>query len=151
MAEIGRIDRFSDPHKLCSWAGLTPKYRESDTTVKRGGVTTQGSRLVRWAAIEAISRGRDTTVAELYARVKERRGTKRGPGGGGAANFFTSSTTGCATTRSAAWPRRGEPERTQLTARSDTCMISLRRIATVIEPNSCGRIAPCRPDRAMKR
>jgi hypothetical protein len=30
---------------------------------------------VRWAAIEAISRGRDTTVADLYVRVKERRGT----------------------------------------------------------------------------
>ena len=52
-----------------------PAHRESDTKVTRGGITKQGSRLVRWAAIEAISRGRDTTVAELYARVKERRGT----------------------------------------------------------------------------
>jgi transposase len=75
VAEIGRIDRFSDPHKLCSWAGLTPKHRESDTKVTRSGITKQGSRLVRWAAIEAISRARDTTVADLYARVKERRGT----------------------------------------------------------------------------
>ena len=75
VAEIGSIERFSDPHKLCSWAGLTPKHRESDTKVTRGGITKQGSRLVRWAAIEAISRGRDTTVAELYQRVKERRGT----------------------------------------------------------------------------
>jgi transposase len=75
IAEIGRIDRFSSPDKLCSWAGLTPKHRESDTKVTRSGITKQGSRLVRWAAIEAISKGRDTTVAELYARVKERRGT----------------------------------------------------------------------------
>jgi predicted DNA-binding ribbon-helix-helix protein len=29
---------------------------------------------MRWAAIEAISRGRDTSVADLYARVRERRG-----------------------------------------------------------------------------
>lgn len=75
VAEIGRIDRFDSPDKLCSWAGLTPKHRESDTKVSRGGITKQGSRLVRWAAIEAISRERDTTVAALYARVKERRGT----------------------------------------------------------------------------
>jgi len=75
VAEIGRIDRFPSPDKLCSWAGLTPKHRESDTKVSRGGITKQGSRLVRWAAIEAISRERDTTVAELYARVKDRRGT----------------------------------------------------------------------------
>ena len=75
VAEIGRIDRFDSPDKLCSWAGLTPKHRESDTKVSRGGITKQGSRLVRWAAIEAISRERDTTVAALYARVKDRRGT----------------------------------------------------------------------------
>jgi len=41
---------------LCSWAGLTPKHHESDTTVIRGHVTKQGSRLVRWAAVEAVQR-----------------------------------------------------------------------------------------------
>jgi transposase len=75
IAEIGDIGRFSSPDKLCCWAGLTPRHRESDSKVSRGAITKQGSRLVRWAAIEAISRERDTTVAELYARVKERRGT----------------------------------------------------------------------------
>jgi transposase len=75
IAEIGNIERFSSPDKLCSWAGLTPKHRESDLKVTRSGITKQGSRLVRWAAIEAISRARDTTVAGLYARVQERRGT----------------------------------------------------------------------------
>jgi hypothetical protein len=52
---------------------LAPRHERALT----GAATTdkQGSRLVRWAAIDAISRGRDTTVAELYARVKERRGT----------------------------------------------------------------------------
>jgi len=75
IAEIGNIDRFPSPDRLCSWAGLTPKHRESDFKVQRGGITKQGSRIVRWAAIEAISRGQDTSVAELYERVKERRGT----------------------------------------------------------------------------
>ena len=54
---------------------IDPKHRESGHQGHTRGITKQGSRLVRWAAIEAISRGRDTTVAELYARVKERRGT----------------------------------------------------------------------------
>ena len=75
VAEIGGIDRFASPDKLCSWAGLTPKHRESDTKVSRGGITKQGSRLVRWAAIEAISRGVTPPSPTLYARVKERRGT----------------------------------------------------------------------------
>jgi len=75
VAEIGDVGRFGSPAQLCSWTGLTPRHRESDSKVTRSGITKQGSRLVRWAAIEAISRARDTTVAELYARVKERRGT----------------------------------------------------------------------------
>jgi hypothetical protein len=33
---------------------LTPKHHESDTTVHRGRITKQGSRLVRWAAVEAV-------------------------------------------------------------------------------------------------
>ena len=56
VAEIGDVRRFTSPHHLCSWAGLTPKHRESDTTVHRGPITKQGSRLVRWAAIEAAQR-----------------------------------------------------------------------------------------------
>src|SRR4051794_7294790 len=51
VAEIGDIGRFSRPEKLCCWAGLTPRHRESDTTVHRGPITKQGSKLV-WAAIE---------------------------------------------------------------------------------------------------
>jgi transposase len=54
VAEIGDITRFPSPGRLCSWAGLTPRHRESDTTVTRGHITKQGPPLVRWALIEAI-------------------------------------------------------------------------------------------------
>ena len=46
----------TDPQQLACWAGLTPKHHESDTTVHRGRITKQGSRLVRWAAVEAVQR-----------------------------------------------------------------------------------------------
>src|SRR4051795_2542463 len=36
VAEIGDVTRFPDPTRLTSWAGLTPKHHESDTTVHRG-------------------------------------------------------------------------------------------------------------------
>ncbi len=55
VAEIGDISRFDSPDRLTSWVGLTPRHRESDTTVSRGAITKQGSRLVRWAAIEAVT------------------------------------------------------------------------------------------------
>jgi transposase len=56
VAEIGDIRRFGCPARLCSWAGLTPRHRESDLKVARGHITKQGSRLLRWAVVEAIQR-----------------------------------------------------------------------------------------------
>jgi transposase len=73
VAEIGDIGRFSRPDKLACWVGLTPRHRESDTTVKRGPITKQGSKLVRWAAIEAISRGRSSFLQAHHRRIAERR------------------------------------------------------------------------------
>ena len=73
VAEIGDISRFPTPQALCSWAGLTPKHRESDTKVRRGRLTKQGSKLVRWAAIEAVSNGRGPEFKQDYQRLAERR------------------------------------------------------------------------------
>jgi transposase len=56
VAEIGDVHRFPGPRQLCCWAGLTPKHRESDTKVRRGRMTKQGSPLLRWAAIEAVQK-----------------------------------------------------------------------------------------------
>ena len=42
VAEIGDISRFCRPEKLCCWAGLTPRHRESDTSVHRGPITKMG-------------------------------------------------------------------------------------------------------------
>ena len=77
VAEIGDVSRFPNSGALCSWAGLTPRHRESDTKVKRGRITKQGSTLVRWAAIEAIShiRGGPKLQAD-YHRIADRRGIK---------------------------------------------------------------------------
>jgi transposase len=74
-AEIGDVARFAGAPQLCSWAGLTPRHRESDTHVQRGHITKQGSTLVRWAAVEAVGRQRGATpVAVFHHRVAERRG-----------------------------------------------------------------------------
>ncbi|MGH3609961.1 MAG: IS110 family transposase [Pseudonocardiaceae bacterium] len=75
VAEIGDADRFAGPAQLCSWAGLTPRHRESDTHVTRGHITKQGSRLVRWAAVEAVGRQRGATLIAIHHhRVADRRG-----------------------------------------------------------------------------
>jgi transposase len=75
-AEIGDVTRFSSPDKLSSWAGLTPRHRESDVKVVRGHITKQGSRLVRWAAVEAAKR-QGAFQAERYESIVARRGSAR--------------------------------------------------------------------------
>ena len=77
VAEIGDVTRFPTAAHLCSWAGLTPRHHESDTTVIRGPITKQGSTLVRWAAVEAVVRyhGGDP-IKGTYRRLAERRGAK---------------------------------------------------------------------------
>jgi transposase len=76
VAEIGDVGRFAGAPPLCSWAGLTPRHRESDTTVRRGPITKQGPRLVRWAAVEAVQRlpGGSKQAADFH-RIADRRGT----------------------------------------------------------------------------
>jgi transposase len=78
VAEIGDVSRFRSAAALCSWAGLTPKHKESDTTVRRGGVTKQGSRLVRWAVIEGTVRSHGGgKLAADYRAIAERRGKNK--------------------------------------------------------------------------
>ena len=76
VAEIGDITRFPGPRQLVCWAGLTPRHRESDTTVHRGPITKQGSPLVRWAAVEAAQRIPDSAgwLVANRARLTDRRG-----------------------------------------------------------------------------
>ena len=76
VAEIGDVTRFSSPEKLCCWAGLTPRHRESDLHVHRGPITKQGSRILRWAAIEAASRHHGSQ-AERFEAIAARRDSRK--------------------------------------------------------------------------
>jgi transposase len=78
-AEIGEVHRFGSAKKLSSWAGLTPKVREADLKSYRQRISKQGSRLVRWSAVEAVSRYHGgAEIRDLYTRVAERRGRNIG-------------------------------------------------------------------------
>jgi transposase len=79
LAEVGEVSRFNTAPQLACWAGLTPKHHESDTHVRRGRITKQGSRLVRWAAVESVKRvGPHSRVGVLRDRVADRRGANIG-------------------------------------------------------------------------
>ena len=78
VAEIGDVTRFPTPRHLCSWAGLTPGRRESDAKGHDQGITKKGSKLLRWALIEGISRYHGGPhLAARFHRLAERRGKNK--------------------------------------------------------------------------
>ena len=88
VAEIGDITRFRHPARLCSWAGLTPRHYESDTTVIRGRITKQGSPVLRWALAEAVQRtpagtpirqAKDDIIARRGIQARNIAKGRRGP------------------------------------------------------------------------
>jgi transposase len=79
VAEIGNVHRFGTAERLGCWAGMTPKHHESDTKIRRGRITKQGSRLVRWAVVESVQcLPKHTVLGAFRDRVAARRGTNIG-------------------------------------------------------------------------
>jgi transposase len=77
IAEIGEVGRFRSPDELCSWAGLTPTERSSDEHSRRGHISKQGSRWLRWVMVEAASSAvRNPVLRRWYERIERRRGKK---------------------------------------------------------------------------
>jgi transposase len=104
IAEIGDVTRFPTPRHLCSWAGMTPRHRESDSHVHRGGITHQGSRLLRWAAVEAISADTSSPASPRSRTGSDNDAAATSVGSPPPATYSRSSTTRCATATSAASP-----------------------------------------------
>jgi transposase len=77
VAEIWDVSRFGSADHLCSWAGLTPTERSSAGHVRRGHVSKQGSRWLRWALVESsIHACRHRDFRDFFERVAARRGRK---------------------------------------------------------------------------
>ena len=78
-AEIGDISRFASPTKLTGYTGLCPRVVQSGESDRRGPLTKQGPRYLRWALLEATMHAlRHPAYAERYQRNKHRLGKQRG-------------------------------------------------------------------------
>jgi transposase len=78
VAEVWDVSRFAHPEQLCSWAGLTPTEHSSAEHTRRGHISKQGSRWLRWILVEAATNhtGRDPALRDFEARIARRRGLK---------------------------------------------------------------------------
>jgi transposase len=78
-SEIGDINRFVFPERLCSYAGLVPSTHASGKSVWHGGITKEGSRWLRWVMVEAAQahvHKYDTSITRAYNQIAGKRGKK---------------------------------------------------------------------------
>jgi len=76
VAEIGDVHRFATADQLACWAGLTTRVDSSDRRTRYGHVSRQGSRLLRWAAVEGCQRAHEPYLAGKRRDLIARRGTR---------------------------------------------------------------------------
>jgi len=80
-SEIGDVNRFSNHGKLCSYAGLVPTMHASGGKIRRGHITKQGSKWLRWILVECSTHAvkKSSRYYSLYHRVayKHGKGTAR--------------------------------------------------------------------------
>ena len=78
-AEIGEIDRFETATKLTGYTGLCPRVVQSGESDRRGPLSKQGPRYLRWALLEATMHAlRHPAYSERYQRNRRRLGKQRG-------------------------------------------------------------------------
>ena len=61
LSELGDFRRFRSAKGVAKYAGLNPGRRESDGKVRQLSISKEGSRILRWALIQAAWRLANTS------------------------------------------------------------------------------------------
>ena len=79
ISELGDVRRFRSQKRAVAYAGLAPGVRASAGRAKHLRISKEGSRLLRWALVEAAWRlvGKTRYWGFLYERLRNRCGAKR--------------------------------------------------------------------------
>lgn len=75
-SEIGDVHRFPNSMKLCSYAGIVPSLHQSARLLRRGHITKEGNKLLRWIIIQCAHRAvvSDPHLAKKYDKLKRKKG-----------------------------------------------------------------------------
>jgi transposase len=79
VSELGEVQRFRSEKRVAAYAGLAPGRRESAGHSQELGISKAGSRLLRWALIQAAWRlvQKSQRWQTVYERLHKRRGKKK--------------------------------------------------------------------------
>jgi transposase len=79
-SEIGDIERFASPTKLCGYSGLCPRVYQSGESDRRGPLTKTGPKYLRWALmVAATNAAKHPLYRQRYQHTRARLGRQRGP------------------------------------------------------------------------
>ena len=106
IAEVGDVGRFSSPERLTSWAGLTPTERSSADHTRRGHISKQGSRWLRWAMVEGQRESAELRTCTASPTRSPTGGAARSPESLSRGDCSRSPSTPSATLRAAGHTRR---------------------------------------------
>jgi transposase len=78
VLELGDIHRFPSAKHVASYAGLVPRVSDSGERVRRGHISKEGNRLLRWALVLAATQAarRPGPLRAWYRTVAHRKGKK---------------------------------------------------------------------------
>lgn len=80
LSEIGDIDRFQGPEKLCSYAGVVPTVRQSGDSIRIGEIKKDSDKFLRWILVECawIHIGNaDSQLSRYYRKKKREKNSKK--------------------------------------------------------------------------
>jgi transposase len=79
-SEIGTIERFPSARQLVGYTGLCPRVDQSGASDRRGPLSKNGPKWLRWALVEAAQNAaRHPAYKERYQHTRQRLGRQRGP------------------------------------------------------------------------
>lgn len=78
LTEMGEVQRFSNPKKLCSYAGLVPRTIQSGTHVYQGRILKECNHNLKWILDQSthihIRHCPNSLITKLYYRVETKKG-----------------------------------------------------------------------------
>jgi transposase len=81
LTEMGEVQRFSNPKKLCSYAGLVPRTIQSGNHVYHGRILKECNHNLKWILDQCthihIKHCPNSSITKLYCRIETKKGANK--------------------------------------------------------------------------